>query len=124
MTTPGLVGLVRGGRLGGDGIGRVSVAGDMLFTVATEVVEESESLEEVRLILEGLRGDRFVSRSSVELLLLTVILLSREAMTLTVLAELAVTGVTRWTGADTVASIMVRRSSCELDLTRGGVDPN
>ena len=96
----------------------------MLFTVATEVVEESESLEEVRLILEGLRGDRFVSRSSVELLLLTVILLSREAMTLTVLAELAVTGVTRWTGAVTVASIMVRRSSCELDLTRGGVDPN
>ena len=100
MTTPSLVGLGRGGRLGGDGIGGVSVAGDMLFTVATEVLEESESLEEVRLILEGLRGDRFVSRSSVELLLLTVILLSREAMTLTVLAELAVTGVTRWTGAE------------------------
>jgi hypothetical protein len=95
----------------------------MLLTVATEVVEDSESLEEVRLILEGLRGDRLVSRSSVELLLLTVALLSLEAMTLT-LVEAAAAVVTRWTGAETVANIMVRTSSCELDLTRGGADPN
>lgn len=74
-----LVGLGLGGKFGGGG--GVSVTGDKLLTVATEAVEDRESLEEVRLILEGLSGDRLVSRSSEELLLLTVILFSLEART-------------------------------------------
>ncbi len=79
------------------------MAGDILLTVAAEAVEDNESLDEVRLILEGLSGDRLVSRSSVELLLLTaplllmLLLFSLEAMTRTLAApmvEVAVTGVT------------------------------
>jgi hypothetical protein len=116
-----LVGLGLGGRLGGVG---TSATGDILLTVAAEALEERESLEEVRLILEGLSGDRLVSRSSEELLLLTVILLSLEAMTLTLLAEEEVGAMTWWTGADTAALIMLRSSSWELDLTRGGEEPN
>jgi hypothetical protein len=118
---PLLVGLGLGGRLGGVG---ASATGDILLTVAAEALEERESLEEVRLILEGLSGDRLVSRSSEELLLLTVILLSLEAMTLTLLAEEEVGAMTWWTGADTAALIMLRSSSWELDLTRGGEEPN
>jgi hypothetical protein len=120
---PVLVGLGLGGRLGGVG---TSATGDILLTVAAEALEERESLEEVRLILEGLSGDRLVSRSSVELLLLTVILFSLEAMTLTLLAEEVeeVGPVTWWTGADTAVLIMLRSSSWELDLTRGGEEPN
>jgi len=122
LPLPLLLGLGRGGRLGGSG-GAASVTGDILLTVAAEAVEDRESLEEVRLIFEGLSGDRLVSRSSVEELLLTVILLSLEAMTLTLmLAEEA--GAARWTGADTAALIMFRSSSWELDLTRGGGEPN
>jgi hypothetical protein len=65
-----------GGRDGG-----LSSAGETDLTVFTEAVEDIESLLEARLIdLDGLIGDRFVSRSSEDVLIL---LFSLEAMVLT-----------------------------------------
>ena len=94
----GLEGDGRGGREGG-----ASSAGDTDFTVFTEVLEDNESLLEVMLIFDGLRGDRLVSRSSVDVLALP---LNFEAMVRTL-----------WTPAAGFSMI----SSCEVDFTMLGL---
>lgn len=61
-----LLGEARGGSDGG-----LSSAGDTDLTVFTDAVEDIESLLDARLIdFEGLIGDRLVSKSSEELLIL------------------------------------------------------
>ncbi len=61
-----LLGEARGGRDGG-----LSSAGDTDLTVFTDAVDDIESLLDARLIdFEGLIGDRLVSKSSEELLIL------------------------------------------------------
>ena len=94
------VGDGRGGREGG-----ASSTGDTDFTVMFDAVEDKESLLDVRLILEGLMGDRCAaSRASIDELIL---LLNLEAMARTPPVGLC-------TGAADIIS------SCEDDLTRGG----
>ena len=61
-----LLGEARGGSDGG-----LSSAGDTDLTVFTDAVDDIESLLDARLIdFEGLIGDRLVSKSSEELLIL------------------------------------------------------
>ena len=107
-----MVGEGRGGREGG-----ASSDGDTDLTVLTEAVEDRESLLEVRLmvgVLEGLNGDRLVSRSSVEVLIIILALsLVARARTLCTLAVAVVGG-----GATPDEEGFSAMSSWELDFTR------
>lgn len=66
------VGDCLGGKLGGEGPS--SSAGEADLTVLTDAVEERESELEVTLSFDGLIGDRFKPRSSLEELSLPFIL--------------------------------------------------